>query len=368
MKSIEIDRSKKLKDEPEKGHNRWHPDVTPILEVDQGEEVLIECRDGLGSQLSPSSTSADLLNLELGPCHPLTGPIWINGAEIGDLLEIEFVEIQPQPWAFTCIVPGLGFLSDVYTIPYLVHWDILDGWATSAQLPGVRIPGAPFMGVSGVAPSHEQLRSWTRREQSLLDRGGLVFMPGPDGAIPDTEPIASEGLRTLPPRENGGNFDVKQLTKGSKLMLSVNVAGGLYSVGDGHFSQGDGEVCISAAEMGSTVIVRFKLLKGEAKNSKVIGPRFIWQDNERADNSNKPRRYLSTMGMPIRPDGTNESGDLTLAARSALLNLINLLQEHGWNREQAYVLCSVAADLKIGNVVDVPNYVVSACIPDDIFV
>src|SRR6266851_5416425 len=174
-KSITIDRSKHLNEEPKTGHNRWHPDVTPLIEVEPGEQVVLETRDALDGYLNSESTVADLAGLPIGAVHPLTGPVFVKGAKPGDLLEIEFVDIVPQPWAFSAIMPDLGFLRDIMTTPFLVHWRIADGWATSAQLPGVRIPAAPFMGVSGVAPSRLQLEAWTRREADLLARGGLVF-------------------------------------------------------------------------------------------------------------------------------------------------------------------------------------------------
>ncbi len=233
MKSVEIDRGKRLKDQPATGHNRFHPDVSPILSVEEGEEVVLATRDGVDGQLGPSTSEADMANMEAGAIHPLTGPVFVKGAQPGDTLEIEFLDIVPQPHAFTAIVPGLGFLRDVFTNPFLVHWQIRDGWATSPKLPGVRIPGAPFMGVSGVAPSAAQVRAWTARENALLARGGFVFPPDATGAVPSRGPVATEGIRTLPPRENGGNFDVKQLTKGSKLLLPVAVEGALFSTGDG---------------------------------------------------------------------------------------------------------------------------------------
>jgi formamidase len=181
MKSLEIDRSKRIAEQPKTGHNRWHPDVPPILEVSEGEEVLLETRDGVDGQLGPSVTADGMAAMDTGAVHPLTGPVLVKGARPGDLLEVEFVDILPQPHAFTGIVPGLGFLRDLYTVPYLVHWRIADGWATSPQLPGVRIPGAPFMGVIGLAPSREQVAAWAKREQALLSRGGLVLTPDPAG-------------------------------------------------------------------------------------------------------------------------------------------------------------------------------------------
>ena len=231
----------------------------------------------------------------------------------------------------------------------------------------MRIPGAPFMGVSGVAPSVAQVRAWTARENELMSRGGVVFPPDATEAVPNRGPAASEGLRTLPPRENGGNFDVKQLTRGSKLLLPVAVEGALFSTGDGHFAQGDGEVCVTAVEMGATAGVRFRVLKGSGAARALRGPRFSHAGYFAPPEWAAPKGFVAAMGMPIRDDGVNEGENLTLACRNALLNMIDLLQERGWSREQAYVLCSVAADLRISNVVDVPNYVVSALIPEAIF-
>lgn len=367
MKSIKINRGKRLKDEPWTGHNRFHPDIPPILEVDEGEEVVLETRDGVDGQLGPSATEADIAIMEAGMVHPLTGPVFVKGAQPDDLLEVEFLDIIPQPHAFTAIVPGLGFLRDICTMPFLVHWQIRDGWATSPQLPGLRIPGAPFMGVSAVAPAHAQLRAWTEREQDLINRGGFAFPPDTAGAVPSRGPAATEGLRTLPPRENGGNFDVKQLTKGVKLLLPVLVEGALFSVGDGHFAQGDGEVCVTAVEMGATVAVRFRVLKGTVATRHMRAPRFARAGYFAPPEWAVPQRFVAAMGMPIRDDGVNEGENLTLACRNALLNMMDLLQDRGWSREQAYVICSVAADLRVSNVVDVPNYVVSALLPEAIF-
>lgn len=367
MKSVEIDRGKRLRDQPGTGHNRLHPDLVPLLEVEEGEEVVLQTRDGVDGQLGPSTSAADLAGLEAGAIHPLTGPVFVKGAQPGDLLEVTFVDILPERQAFSAIVPGLGFLRDLCTTPFLVHWGISDGWATSLQLPGVRIPGAPFMGVSAVAPSAHQLAAFSKREQDLIDRGGLVFPPSPNGAVPARGVVAERGLRTIPPRENGGNFDVKQLTKGSTLLLPVTVDGALFSVGDGHFAQGDGEVCVTAVEMGATAAVRFRVLKGAAASRRWRGPRFAHGDYFAPPQWAVPQRFTATMGMPIREDGVNDGENLTLACRNALLNMMDLLQERGWSRDQAYIICSVAVDLRISNVVDVPNYVVSALLPEAIF-
>jgi formamidase len=366
-KSIEIDRAKPLKDEPRKGHNRWHPDVPPVVEIDPGEEVTIETRDSSDGQIRPGITAPDLLRMDSRVVHPLTGPVFVKGAAPGDLLEVEYLEILPQQHAWTRFVPGLGFLHDLFDHPYLVHWDLTNDWATSASLPGVRIPNAAFMGTAGVSPSREQLARWAKREAELKARGGTVFPPDRASAVPATEEIAKSGLRTIPPRENCGNADVKQMTAGSRLLVPVNVEGALYSVGDGHFAQGDSECCGTAIEMGATVSVRLRLHRGAAAAHNIVWPRFAHPDYFAAPQWAAPKNFIATMGMPIREDGTNESGDITLATRNAVINMIDLLQERGWTREQAYVICSVAVDLRVSNVVDMPNVVVSAILPEEIF-
>ena len=367
-RSVTIDRAAHLGQQPSTGHNRWHPDIEPVLEVEPGEVVVLETRDALDGYLNASSTVDDFPNVPLGAVHPLTGPVFVKGAKPGDLLEIEFVDIQPQPWAFSSIMPGLGFLRDTLTTPFLVHWKIADGWATSEQIPGVRIPGAPFMGVSGVAPSRQQVADWTKREADVISKGGFALPPNPESAVPAGGRAAKEGLSTLPPRENGGNFDVKQLTRGAKLLLPVNVDGALFSTGDAHFAQGDGEVCVTAVEMAATCSVRFAIQPNEAAKRNIRWPRFARTTDFADAQWAMPRRFTATMGMPVDADGTNRAEDLTLACRSALLNMLDLLQERGFSREQAYVISSVAVDLRISNVVDVPNYVVSALLPEDIFV
>ena len=364
---VRIDRTKRLKDQPETGHNRWHPDIPPIIEVGENENIVIDTRDASDGQVNPNTKPEDFDSMDQKVSHPLTGPIYINGAEPGDLLEIEYVDIFPQPYGWTRFRPGAGFLRDVFTEPFVAHWNIEHGFATSHQIPGVQIPDGSFMGTAGLAPSHEQLEGWTAREQDLLDRGGNVQPPDIQDAIPGGR-IGTEGLRTVPPRENAGNMDVKQLTRGSRLYVPVAVPGGLFSVGDGHFAQGDGEVCVTAIEMGATASVRFSVHKGEAARRGIVTPRFSHPGYFLPPATAIPGNFTATLGYPIRQDGTQEGENVTLAARNALLAMIDLLGERGYSAEQAYVICSVAVDLRISNIVDLPNVTVSAFLPEDIFV
>src|SRR3954468_16754036 len=273
MKTIAIDRRKRLRDEPHTGHNRWHPDIAPLIEVEPGEDVAIETRDANDLQITSKTTAKDLEKLERTVAHPLTGPVYIKGAAPGDLLEIEYLDIVPERYGWTRFAPGGGFLPDLFDYHFVAHWDITPEYATSAQLPGVRIPNGAFMGTAGLAPSREQLTRWAAREEDLLKRGGRVWPPDERFAVPEGK-VAKEGLRTIPPRENCGNADVKQLTRGSKLYVPVAVEGALYSVGDGHFAQGDAECCGTAIEMGATAVVRFKIHKDLARTKNIAWPRF----------------------------------------------------------------------------------------------
>jgi formamidase len=367
MKSITVDYSKRLAEEPQTGHNRWHEAIAPVVEAAPGEEVEIETRDAFDGQITPATTAEDLRRCDLNLVHPLTGPVYVAGAAPGDLLEVEIRDMKPAPFAYTVQVPGFGFLRDAFPDPYIAKWTIKDGFAESADLPGVRIPDGSFVGVIGVAPSKELRGRVRRREAELAGRGGMALPPEPRGAVPAAEPIASEALRTIPPRENGGNLDIKQLSKGARLLLPVFVEGALFSVGDAHFAQGDGEACGTAIEMAGSILVRFSLLKGEAQRRSIRFPRFQRDDYYFPPELAAPKRFLATTGMSIREDGTNESEETTLSARNALLAMIDLLVERGWSRQQAYAICSVAVDLKLSELVDVPNMVVSAFLPLDIF-
>ena len=167
MKSIELDYSKRCGDEPEKGRNRWHPDITPAIEAELGEEVVLQTRHAFDGGVTSESVASDLRNVDLNLVHPLTGPVYVKGAEAGDLLEVTIRRIDPANWGFTTIIPGFGFLRDVFLDPYLVHWNISGSYAESSDLPGVIIPSAPFMGTIGVAPSRSLRQEILLREAEL---------------------------------------------------------------------------------------------------------------------------------------------------------------------------------------------------------
>jgi formamidase len=363
-----VDRSKTLVEEPTTGHNRWHPEIPPIVHCEPGDEVVLETRDAFDGQMGPQATLDTVAAPNLDVVHPLTGPVYVEGAEPGDLLEVEIVEVIPDSYGYTVQVPGFGFLRDVFPDPYMVRWTIADGWATSEDLPGVRIPGAPFMGTIGLSPGREALRRITAREQAALERGGFVLPPSPASAVPSDPAIAAEALRTIPPREQAGNVDIKQLGKGARLYIPVYADGGLFSAGDAHFAQGDNETCGTAIEMRSTLTVRFALHKGRAAARGIQDLQFARDDYYLPPEYAAPRRFFATTGLSVTRDGESRPEDLTLAARNALRNMIEHLQDHGgWTRQQAYAICSVAVDLKVSEVVDVPSFVVSAFLPLDIF-
>ena len=366
---LAIDRTKTLAEEPASGHNRWHPTIPPLAEVEPGQVVGLETRDAFDGFITPATTAEDLRNANLGVVHPLTGPVYVKGAEPGDVLEVTLVAVDPQPFGFTVQVPGFGFLRDVFTEPYIVRWTIADGFATSDDLPGVRIPGAPFMGVIGLAPSHALLEEINRREADLAERGGAVLLPDAADAVPSDAGVAASAMRTIAPHETGGNLDVKQLTAGTTIRFPVFAPGGLFSVGDAHFAQGDGESCGTAVEMAATCYCSFTLRKGLADAQNIRDVQFFREDYFTRPEMAAPKRFFATTGQSYTRDGVAHAEDATLAARNALLNMIDhLVDERGFTPQQAYAICSVAVDLKVSELVDVPNFVVSAFLPLDIFV
>lgn len=301
-------------------HNRLHPDLPPVAEMDPGEEVVLELRDGMDGGLGPGVTAEGLRTLELDSNHPMTGPIRVRGAEPGDVLEIETLEIEPASCGATAVIPGFGLLGDRFDEPFLVRWEIA---------------------------------------------GGLALPPQAKGAVPATEPFASRGLRTIPPREHGGNLDIPQLTEGSRLRLAVHVEGALLSVGDAHFAQGEGESCGTAIEVEAVVRLRVSLCK--AADAAWV-PRFAAYEFRTPAGPPGGRACIATTGIPLDDAGANGSLDVRLAARRAMEELVDLLcATRGLTPAQACVLVSVAADLRISEAVNVPNALVSAILPLDVF-
>jgi formamidase len=368
---VSIDPSKPLSEEPGTGHNRWHEAIEPVVEVDPGDSVVYETRDAFDGQLNRESTEEDVENLDLSGVHPLTGPVFVKGAEPGDLLEVKLVAVEADPWeqwGYTVEVPGFGFLRDEFPEPYIVHWRLHGNeYAESEQLPGVRIRCNPHPGVLGLAPSAELRQRAAERESALAERGGFALLPDPGGAVPTDEAIAREALRTIPPRETAGNIDIKQLSPGTTVLLPVYAEGGLVSTGDVHYAQGDCEACGTAIEVRTRVHLRFGIRKGEAERRGIRDLQFFRDDYFIRPELAAPRRFFATTGIGVHKDGTNESEDLSLSAKNALLNMIEHLETRGFDRQQAYALCSVAVDLRISQLVDVPNLLVSALLPLDIF-
>jgi len=294
---------------------------------------------------------ADCATLDLGLAHPLTGPVFVEGAEPGDVLEVHLVAYETPDFGVNGVIPGFGFLDDVFTEPFLVGWELDGVCARSAELPGVAVPACVHAGVIGVAPSHELMEAQRAREDRIRAGGGPVADDMPETAFP---PLAATGLRTIPPRETGGNIDIRRLVAGSTLLLPVHVPGALLSLGDVHFAQGDGEVCGTGIEIEAAVTVRLGVRKA---------PSWVPRFPAYLTPAHSGRASFATTGIP-----EDSAMDLTAAGRAALLAMIDWLEaEHGLSRPAAYCLCSACVDLHLSEVVDVPYPLVSALIPLDVF-
>jgi acetamidase/formamidase len=303
-------------------HYEWNRDLPPRLEVEPGDTVVFETRDAADGYYTASSTSADAAARGPFRGHPLTGPVRVNGARPGDVLVVEILEVRPAaPFGWTHIRPGRGLLPESdFPRAFLQIWDLTDD--AHARMRGrsgveVAVPIEAFPGVLGVA----------------LDAPG--------------------SHSTMPPRKNGGNMDVRQLTAGSTVYLPVWVAGALLSVGDGHAAQGDGEVCISAVEMSARVTLRL----GLERTRPIAEPRF------------RTRGPLLPGTHPGPHFATTAQGpDLFAASQQAVRYMIeHLVETRGLSREEAYVVCSVCVDLRISEIVDAPNWLVSAFLPERVF-
>lgn len=366
--------------------NRYHPAIPSVANANVGDMIVLHTRDALDSEFTLDSIPDDLATVDLGLVHPMTGPVHINGAKRGDVIEVEIVDIAPDEYGYTVIAPGFGFLRDIFTEPYIVNWQLTRVGATSPEMPGITVPYEAFPGSIGVMLGEPEIAQIKAREADLAGAGGVVLGPSSGGALPasicgENGSHAADCLRTIPPRENGGNMDVQQMQIGTRILFPCFIDGCGVFAGDIHYAQGDGEVSGTAIEMGSITTLRvIKIHPGKASSMQM--PATIGNDQII---DMEPSRFYQTVGIPLKGKGEippshqylggekianleNLNEDLTVAARHALIQMIDyIVAEHGLTREQAYILCSVAVDLRIGQVVDVPNYVVTAVLNLDVF-
>jgi len=349
---VRLDPALSLRDQPALGHNRWHPDLRAVAAVSPGEELTLDLRDSMDGEVASGSSDEDLLALP-AISHVLTGPVEVEGAEPGNVLELEILGYETAPFGWTAVIPGYGPLGDLIERPFLVRWQIADAVARSEDLPGVTIPSSTHAGVIGVAPSPELFEASLQREKRLSEEGHPLRMPDSSTAFPAA---GADGLRTMPPRENGGNMDVRDLGPGATLLLPVHVPGALLSAGDLHFAQGDGEVSVYAIETSGSVRFRVGLRSTPAWAPSL--PAYFAP-------ARQPQPCFATTGIPTGNEGYM---DLGAATRRALLEMLGWLEaERGLARGQAVALMSVAVELRISQAVDLPNPLVSAALPLDVF-
>lgn len=297
---------------------KWSNSQKPVLHVDSGATIEFDTIESSNEQLTRDSTVEDLKKADLELLDPIFGPVYVNDAEPGDVLEVTFDDLQIADWGWTAVFPKYGLLTEEFSDWGLTIWDLPKGASKAVFKPGIEVPIKPFLGIVGVAPEE----------------------PGE--------------FSTIPPYITGGNIDTRQVTKGSKLYLPVKVAGALFSCGDGHAAQGDGEVGGCALETSIKATITLKVIK-------------------KADWLNVPHLYVPpSTTEPEKDRGTyyclGVHSDLYKASQMALNDLITwIVKRRDITRAEAYTLCSVAADLKIAEIVDDPNYVVTCSIPLNIF-
>jgi acetamidase/formamidase len=290
-------------------HSLWNRALEPRLWIQPGDTVHMECLDASGGQVAPGATVDEFLTIQRERIHALTGPIGVAGAEPGDVLEVNVLDVRHKGWGWTSVISGLGFLDERFTEPYLFHWQ-LEEEITRSLAPAL-VPLRPFCGVMGVAPG------------------------------------VSGEFRTRPPGNFGGNLDVRDLIAGSTLYLPVFNHGALFSAGDAHAAQGDGEVCINGIECPADVSLQFKL----HKHRPLAGPMLETPPRPQA-----PTHAGSWIVVESAPDALH-------AARSATSRMIDLLvSEWAFSPIHAYILCSVAMDLRLAQVVNRPMITVAASI------
>jgi len=385
-------------------HNRWHPDIPPVATVSPGEMFRVDMIDWTGGQIKPDDSADDVKNVDLSQVHYLSGPIVVNGTEPGDILKIELSNLGPlegDEWGFTGTFHkdnGGGFLTDHYPEATKAIWDLEGVYCKSRHIPGVRFAGLIHPGLIGTAPSAELLKMWNDREKALVAEEGtpkektlcgvlhtrpLACLPNPTGAMlgkighfkgqkgAGWDKIANEAARTVPGRENGGNCDIKNLSRGCAVYFPVFVKGGLLSMGDMHFSQGDGEVSFCGAiEMSGFAEMKATVIKGGMKMLPVVGPSPLSVNPIFEIGPLEPRysEFLVFEGICVDEKGTQHYLDSSLAYKRAVLNCIKYLAQFGYTEYQVYLLLSCCpCEGRISGIVDVPNAVATLAVPLAIF-
>jgi formamidase len=384
---FKVDLTKPMHEQEVPGHNRWHPDIPAVVSVNPGDVFRIECKDWTDGQIKDNDDPSDIKDVVLSVVHVLSGPIHVNGAQPGDILVVDLLDIGPlqgDEWGFTGIFArenGGGFLTDHFPTAAKAIWDIEGIYTQSRHIPGVRFAGITHPGLIGCAPSHELLMKWNTREKALVDKGGgppwkppippLAALPNPENAVlgllkgSEFDRVAAEAARTVPPREHGGNCDIKNLSKGSRIYFPVYVEGANLSMGDIHFSQGDGEISFCGAiEMAGYIDLHVDIIKGGVEKYAMVNPIFKPGPVE-------PRysEYLVFEGISVDEfSGEQYYLDAHVSYRRACLNAIEYLKKFGYTGEQAYLLLSCApVEGRVSGIVDIPNACCTLALPTEIF-
>lgn len=385
-------------------HNRWHPDIPPVAEVVEGELFRVETVDWTGGAIGDNSSAEDVKCLDLSTVHNLSGPIKIadaNGisAKPGDILVVEICNLGPLPgdeWGYTGTFDrenGGGFLTDHFPCATKAIWYFDGIYAYSPHIPGVRFPGLTHPGLIGTAPSKELLDIWNSREATLEKNGPhsiklcdvlhtrpLANLPTMEGAVlgmvkkgtSEWERIAAEAARTIPGRENGGNCDIKNLSRGSKIYFPVFVDGANLSMGDMHFSQGDGEVSFCGAiEMSGFLELKCGIIRGGMdKYLTPMCPTKLHVNPIFEIGPLEPRfsEWLVFEGISVDEKGQQHYLDASVAYKRAVLNAIDYLSKFGYTKEQVYLLLSCCpCEGRLSGIVDAPNAVATLAVPIAIF-
>lgn len=385
-----LDSNKKFKDQDKLGHNRWHPEIPPVATVKPGDVFRVDCREWFDGAIVNDDSAQDILDAPLLTVHTLSGPFAVEGAKPGDLLIVDILDVGPIPqedagplagqgWGYTGIFSknnGGSFLVDQFPDAYKAVWDFQGQVATSRHVPEVSFEGLIHPGLMGTSPSAELLAKWNKREGDLIATDPnrvppLALPPEAEHAVLGSLPrdqwgrVGGEAARTAPPRENGGNQDIKNLSKGTRIFYPVFVDGANLSVGDLHFSQGDGEITFCGGiEMGGFIDLRVDLIRGGMETYGVSENAIFMPGRVEPQFS----EWLAFSGTSVTLDGEQRYLDSHLSYQRACLHAIDYLAKFGYAPEQAYLLLGAApVEGRLSGVVDIPNSCSTIYLPTAMF-